>query len=248
MDVMSMINSGRLRVLFQPIHDSKRGVVVGYEALARGPEGSSLELPKRLFKAARRAGGRQELEMACFRIALSEYRSKLFDSGALLFVNFHPVVLSDCLEDILSELDGCRERTVIEFTEASRLKLGQSVLKRLKESRVRVALDDVGKGDRSLSSICDVKVDYLKVDKGIIKGISSGNDSAEDYGRLLSFLVDFSAGKGARVIAEGVETSEQVSITKEIGVDLMQGFYFSRPRPAEYWTGRKMVSSEFGRR
>jgi len=230
-----MIDSGMLRVLFQPIHNIKSDAIIGYEALARGPEGSSLELPKKLFKAARRAGGRQELEMACFRTALSEYQAKLFDSGALLFVNFHPVILSGCLGEILSELDGFRDKTVIEVTESSRLKLRRCVLERLRENGVRLALDDVGKGDRSFSSICGVKVNYFKVDKGIIEGVSSGNDSAKDYGDILSFLIGFGARKGIGVIAEGVETSEQVSIAKDIGVEFMQGFYFSKPKPAEYW-------------
>jgi len=232
---MNLIDSGRLRVLFQPIHNIKSGAVIGYEALARGPEGSSLELPKKLFKAARRAGGRQELEMACFRTALSEYRTKLFDYGALLFVNFHPVILSGCLNEIMSELDGFREKTVIEVTESSRLKLRRCVYDKLKEKGVRIALDDVGVGDRSFSSICDVEVDYLKVDKGVVRGISSGNGNANKYKFLLTFLAEFGEKSGARVITEGVETSEQVSLTEKIGIELMQGFYFSKPKPAEYW-------------
>lgn len=235
MDIMTVINSENLRVLFQPILDNKKGVVVGYEALARGPACGPYEYPRRLFRAARRVGRGRELEMACFRIALAEYRSRLFDLGALFFVNFHPVVLSDCLEEILYELDGCGMRTVIEVTEASGFKPGRAVLNRLRGIGVRLALDDVGVGDRSFSSICDVEVDYLKVDKGVVRGIVSGNGNAEKYGLVMSFLVRFGEKTGAKVIAEGVETFEQVSLTERIGVELMQGFYFAKPAPADYW-------------
>ncbi|OPX88214.1 MAG: Cyclic di-GMP phosphodiesterase YahA [Pelotomaculum sp. PtaB.Bin104] len=167
--------------------------------------------------------------------------SKLFDYGALLFVNFHPVILSGCLDEILSDLDGFREKTVIEVTESSRLKLRRCVYDKLKEKGVRIALDDVGVGDRSFSSICDVEVDYLKVDKGVVRGISSGNGNANKYKFLLTFLAEFGEKSGARVITEGVETSEQVSLTEKIGIELMQGFYFSKPKPAEYWVKHNNV-------
>ncbi|WP_231702827.1 EAL domain-containing protein [Desulfocucumis palustris] len=240
---MRIIDSGRLRILFQPIRDRRKNVVVGYEALVRGPEGSPLELPKKLFKAARKAGGRQELEMACFRKALSVYRSRLIGSGALLFVNFHPVVLSSCIDEILFELDGCRKKTVIEITEASKIRCGRDVFRQLKNGGVRVALDDVGIGDRSLSSICDLESDYLKVDKGVVRGIVSGNGSADKYGLVLSFLVKFGKQSGARVIVEGIETLEQLRLTDKTGVELVQGFYFDRPMPAEHWadSGNKLV-------
>lgn len=247
MDLQAIVRNRLIRVLFQPIYDYEKKRIIGYEALSRGPAGSCYEGAKELFGAAKREGAQGIVEMACFKKALTEYRSKLFDTGALLFVNFNPVVLSDCLGEILFELDGCRERTVIEVTEASRLRLGQAVFNRLKEKGVRVALDDVGIGDRSFSSICDVEVDYLKVDKGVVRGIVSGDGNAEKYGLVMSFLVRFGEKTGAKVIAEGVETFEQVLLTGEIGVDLMQGFYFSRPRPAEYWIGREMESGEFGR-
>lgn len=191
MDVHKIISSRRLRILFQPIYDKKNDLVLGYEALVRGPEGSFLEFPKELFKVARRVGARQKLEMACFKTALSEYQSKLIQSKALFFVNFHPVVLSNCIDEILFELDGCRERTVIEITEASKIRCRQGVFNKLKKSGVMVALDDVGIGDRSLSSICDLETDYLKVDKGVIRGIVSGNGSADRYELVLSFLVKF---------------------------------------------------------
>lgn|GEM_PF-5529010 len=235
MDVYKIISSRRLRILFQPIYDKKNNMVLGYEALVRGPEGSFLEFPKELFKVARKTGARQKLEMACFKTALSEYRTKLIHSKALFFINFHPVVLANCIDEILFELDGCRERTVIEITEASKIRCRQSVFNKLKNRGVMVALDDVGIGDRSLSSICDLETDYLKVDKGVIRGIVSGNGSADKYELVLSFLVKFGIQSGARVIVEGIETFEQFSMSEKIGVELMQGFYFAYPKPAEHW-------------
>ncbi|MCL6479347.1 MAG: EAL domain-containing protein, partial [Peptococcaceae bacterium] len=166
MDIKRLIKSNMIKILFQPIHNFKSDIVIGYEALARGPEGSSIEGARSLFRAAKQSGLQIELEMHCFRKALYEFRSKMAGDCGLLFVNFHPEILADNCDEILYELDGLRERTVIEINEShSRIRCISGQLNRLKDKRVKVALDDIGAGDRSLSNLCETRVDYLKIDK-----------------------------------------------------------------------------------
>lgn len=242
MNLRLIVSNKLLNVLFQPIYDYGEKKIIGYEALSRGPKGSNYEGAKELFGAAKNEGVQGMLEMACFRKALFEYRSKLFKSEALLFLNFHPDILVDYLEEILCELDGCRERTVIEITEAADLHRAYGCVDRLKLAGVGVALDDVGVGERSIANLCEANFDFLKIDKSVVRGIVAGNGSAAKYGLLMRFMVNLAIQSGARVIAEGIETAEQVFEIKKAGVNLMQGFYFAKPVPAEYWIGRKMES------
>jgi len=238
LDVMKLINSDMLRILFQPIHDYKQDTVIGYEALARGPQGGPLEGAGNLFKAAaRESHGREMMEMACFKKALSEYRLKLLASGGLFFVNFHADILASHCEEILSELDGSCENTVIEIAESySKIRHISGYLKRLKDNGVRFALDDIGAGDRSLTNLCEIRADYFKIDRSIIQGLTKVKSGDAAYYRpLLRFLSDLAYRFGARVIAEGVETRNQLLETLTNGIFLMQGFYFSRPRPADFW-------------
>lgn len=246
MDIKSLIKSDMIRILFQPIHDYRHGYVIGYEALARGPEGSLAEGAKNLFKAAKQSGLRMELEMHCFRKALNEYRSKIAGDGGLLFVNFHPEILAGNCDEIISELSGIRERTVIEVTESySRIRCISGHLQRLKGKGVRVALDDIGAGDRSLSNLCETRVDYLKIDRQIIQGLTKVKSvDSEYYKLLLKFLTRFAKQAGALIIAEGIETFNQVSETLNSGVSLMQGFYFSRPKPADFWINNRLAVKE----
>lgn len=246
MDIQRLMEADMIRILFQPIHDYRHGNVIGYEALARGPEGSSAEGAKSLFEAADQSELRVELELHCFRKALDEYRSKMAGSGGLLFVNFHPEILAGSCDEILSELSGIRERTVIEVTEShSRIRCISGQLNRLKNKGVKVALDDIGAGDRSFSNICETRVDYLKIDKQIIQGLTKVKSGNSDfYKLLLKFLNRFAKQSGALIIAEGIETFNQLYETLNSGVSLMQGFYFSRPRPADYWIHRRLVVKE----
>ncbi|MCL6478104.1 MAG: EAL domain-containing protein, partial [Peptococcaceae bacterium] len=102
--------------------------------------------------------------------------------------------------------------------------------------------DDIGAGDRSLSNLCETRVDYLKIDKQIIQGLTKvKNGDSEHYKLLLRFLSRFGQQSGALLVAEGIETFYQVNETLNSGVSLMQGFYFSRPRPADYWMNNRLA-------
>lgn len=249
MKVINLIESNMFRIVFQPIYDYKRDVVIGYEALARGPEGTYLEDPKTLFYAAEYEGVRDSLELACFKKAFSDFRSKLSGLGILFFVNFHPDVLAAHCEEILRDLDGYREYTVIEVLEShSKIRYMSNYLKILRGNGVRIAFDDIGAGDRSLANLCEFRADFFKVDRSIIQGLMKVKSGDAGYYRaLLKLFADFAARAGAEVIAEGVETKSQLLETLTSGVSLVQGYYFSKPKPADFWVKKETGVKQVGR-
>jgi EAL domain-containing protein (putative c-di-GMP-specific phosphodiesterase class I) len=101
------------------------------------------------------------------------------------------------------------------------------VLQKLKEMGVRLAIDDFGTGYSSLSYLRQFPIDTLKVDKSFVQQIDADTDEAT----IISVVINM-GGLKHRVIAEGVETAEQLTFLKAHGCDAGQGYYFSRPMPA----------------
>jgi len=107
-----------------------------------------------------------------------------------------------------------------------------AALRRLKDIGVIVSLDDFGTGYSSLSYLKRFPIDVLKIDKSFVDDVTtSPNDAA-----IAMSVISLAHNLNMRVIAEGVETREQVAFLKERGCDEMQGYYFSRPLPAEAFT------------
>ena len=94
---------------------------------------------------------------------------------------------------------------------------------------VILSMDDFGTGYSSLSYLRKYPFNVLKIDRGFINGITKNN---EDYS-LVEATIAMSHGLGLKVVAEGVETKEQLTILKELGCDLAQGYYFSKPIPEQ---------------
>ena len=102
------------------------------------------------------------------------------------------------------------------------------VLKKLKAMGVRLAIDDFGTGYSSLSYLRQFPIDTLKVDQSFVHGISADTDDAT----IINAVINMGGNLKHRVIAEGVETVEQVAFLQAHGCDEGQGYYFSRPVPA----------------
>jgi EAL domain-containing protein (putative c-di-GMP-specific phosphodiesterase class I) len=107
-----------------------------------------------------------------------------------------------------------------------------SALQRLKELGVHISLDDFGTGYSSLAYLKRLPLDVLKLDKSFVDDVTT---KASDAAIALS-VVSLAHNLGMRVIAEGVETREQAAFLKANGCDEMQGYFFSRPLPAEEFT------------
>jgi len=232
--IREIITKRKIYTLFQPVHDLRKGEIIGYEALTRGPAGP-LQAAANLFHAAAAHGLRTTLEMLCFRRALED--AGFIPPGRLLFLNFHPITLAEHWEAILDDLGGLRRQAVIEITEsAGQIRFCAKAQEQLRAAGVRIAMDDVGAGDRALANMCEFPADFLKLDRSFIEGLMKlKNGAADRYRSMVRTLVDYAQRAGIEVIAEGVETEKQLLETTMAGIHLVQGFYFAKPRPAEHW-------------
>jgi EAL domain-containing protein (putative c-di-GMP-specific phosphodiesterase class I) len=221
--------AGRLiQPLFQPIVDLSTGLVVGLEALARGPAGTVLEFPDRLFAAAHAAGRLGELDMLCAERAL-ECAVAAPDPPPLLFVNAEPAVLDQPLSPRLLELirAGLPFREILEFTERALTSVPGSLLRiagQVQEFGNSIALDDVGVDPMSLALVPVLEPEVIKLDMGLLR-----NPDAE-HTRMVCTVVRAEADRtGALVVAEGIETEADLATARRLGAGWGQGWLFGRP-------------------
>jgi EAL domain-containing protein (putative c-di-GMP-specific phosphodiesterase class I) len=227
--VRMLLDAGALRAVFQPIVELQTGSTVGYEALARGPLGSELEMPAKLFAAAAREGVLSDLDRACRRTALATAQAEGLDPSKLLFLNAEPAAIDVKSMSELSLEDGEGPTSVvIEMTERALTARPSEVLaavRLLREHKCRIALDDLGADRRSLALMPFLAPDVIKLDIGL----TQGSLPPEDVARIMSAVGAEAERSGAVVLAEGIETEEQRRRAEALGATLGQGWLFGRP-------------------
>ena len=216
---------------YQPIVDLARGVVVGYEALARfsepGPRG-----PDQWFSAARAAGRLAELEAAALRAAL-RHRDAL-PVNTFLTVNLGPDVLTHPVVQRTLEEAGRLDGVFIELTEHAPIGSWQTLLEqldRLREAGALIAMDDAGAGHAGLNTMLRLRPDLIKLDRDLVTDVHQ--DEAK---RVLVEMVGTLADRlDAWLLAEGIETWAEAEVLARMGIPLGQGYFLARPAPP--WAG-----------
>lgn len=222
-----------LSSVYQPILDLRRGQILGWEALARGPEGSYFGSPQMLFDFAEEVGSIFTLERVCREQALAGLGE--VGQGQKLFLNIHPQTLGDpgfrpgqTLS--LLERHGLGPHNVVfEITERHPIKdftLFHRTLEHYRSQGYLVAIDDVGTGYSGLSSLAKVRPDFIKVDMSLIRGI----DTNPVQRALLETMVTFANKIGCAIVAEGIETQTELTSIVAMGVHFGQGFHLARPQ------------------
>lgn len=229
----TLLASGGLHTLFQPILDGATREPIGYEALTRGPQGHELSSPLALIRAAAHAGMSTELERACLQSALGSYRQLRLEGR--LFLNLLPQTLldwhdfSDWLGEQLARARIDPHDVVIELTEHG-LSEDETVLAAavapLRAIGCDIAIDDLGAGSSGLKTWSAIRPDFVKVDRYFVAGVE--NDAVRS--EILRSVVDMGRVTGCRIIAEGVENREQFALVLELGVDYVQGYLLGRPQ------------------
>ncbi|MFC3152505.1 GGDEF domain-containing protein [Litoribrevibacter euphylliae] len=228
-----IICQGSIQSVFQPIVDIRKQLVLGYEALSRGPSDSPLYSAGVLFETAERAGLQQELERLCRNRAAQRFKALSVDG--YLFVNISPQVLEppvfdlDKLDRLMSELDVEATKVVLELSERyPATDMGQTLkaLAMLKERGFKVAIDDLGAGYSGLKLWSEVKPDYVKIDRHFIRDIDTDLVKRE----FVASVVNLANGMGCQLVAEGVETESEYKTIHELGIPFCQGFYFGKPK------------------
>ena len=228
-----ILRERQITTLFQPIFRLPQRKLVGFEALSRGPEATYLEPAENLFGFAMRSGMLGELEQLCVERALASAHRLPF--GSTLFVNLsfrgleHLESGQGGLAHIVRQAGWSPREFVLEITEHTYAEDPEGIAKRvwkLREQGFRVAIDDMGTGYSSLHTLAELRPDYIKLDHMLVRDLAS-----EPIKRnLVSAITGFARTSQSLVIAEGVERQEEVSALQELGVYLIQGYFFGRPK------------------
>ena len=209
--------------LFQPVFDLLDCSIVSLEALARFWT-EPMRSPSVWFAEANEVGLGAELELVAIRSALQ--RIDEFPDGVALALNVSPVTALD--PRFCELLLGLAERIVIEITEHAQVDDYDALaaaLAPLRERGAQLAIDDVGAGFANLRHILRLAPDIVKLDLSLTQEIS--RDPARRA--LATSLVGFAGGVGARIVAEGISSDEDLTLLRALGVNYGQGFYLARP-------------------
>jgi diguanylate cyclase (GGDEF)-like protein/PAS domain S-box-containing protein len=232
-DELQRILSGRLITsVFQPIVTIATDQTIAYEALSRGPAGSILERPDRLFAAARHAGHLEELDWLCRIRAVAAAMDARLGHDAALFVNCEPsAVGSPCPPEHLATWARAQDelQLVLEITERAVTDRPAELSRLVDEHRAAgrgIALDDLGADVRSLALLPFIAPDVIKLDLRLVQDRPSTEQAA-----IVSALQAESERTGSILLAEGIETDTHRDIARSLGATLGQGWRWGRPGP-----------------
>jgi EAL domain-containing protein (putative c-di-GMP-specific phosphodiesterase class I) len=225
--IAGIVRERDLTMVFQPILDVGEGTVIGMEALARfGGHGS--RTPDVWFSDAAAVGLGVDLELLAAQLAAEQL--PLLPEPVCLFINLSPESLcSPQLQRLVAGIPA--ERIVVEVTEQAGVDdyvaLGRAI-DGLRSAGGRVAVDDVGAG-YAIQHLLNVNPEVLKLDLSLCRSIHA--DPTRRF--LARGLVSFAHDIGAKVIAEGIETPEELAALGDLEIPWAQGFYLGKPTPLD---------------
>lgn len=229
-----LMREGRLHCLFQPLADLREGAIFAHEALIRGPEGSPWHTPDVLLDLARREHILQDFELLCVVIALAQWGEE--GRAGRVFVNISADALvcgvamcgTGQVGNAMRRLGVSARMVVLEITEHERVSDMASLRSALKEvhaSGARLALDDFGDGHSSLRLWSEVKPDFVKIDKYFIRDIGEHSEKLQ----MLQAIKGIADVFGTTLVAEGIETQEELRALRDLDIPYGQGFLLGRP-------------------
>jgi diguanylate cyclase (GGDEF)-like protein len=237
----NVLRLGELYPVFQPIISMVDGTVYAHEALIRGPQGTALHTPDALLHAAADEGLGYEFEYACLIAALRTWGSlrmvgRLFvNISANALTHLHGQHGSDDLLKLISSMGVAARMLVLEITEHERVDDMDhlaDVVRQLRTLGMSLALDDFGDGRSSLRLWSQLKPEVVKIDKYFTKDISEHGDKLKTIQALQQIASVF----GSELVAEGIETAEDMRVLRDLGISYGQGYFLGHPdsNPARY--------------
>jgi diguanylate cyclase (GGDEF)-like protein len=231
-ELMNILNNGEIRTVFQPIISLKDASLLGYEALSRGPHGSVLENPANLFDVARIHDKLWEVELLCRLKALENVSKLLRDT--YIFINVDPAVINDekfkagFTKEFLRKYNIDSYNIIFEITEKSAVsdyKSFRAIIDHYKDEGYKIAIDDTGSGYSGLLLISEIHPHYIKLDMDLIRDIDKDGLKRS----LIKTFCDFCLVTDIKLIAEGIETENELATLIDMGIDYGQGFFIQRP-------------------
>ena len=231
-EMSKVISDKKIRLFGQPIIDMVTKQIQAWEMLTRGPDGSNLEMPLRLFSVAQQTGHLYDLEM----IVVEKTFEKIRETGCSqeIFMNCTPLTLGNKrfvveLKSLLQHFPMIDpKKIIIEMTEQETVEDMRHLVENIRELRelgFRIALDDTGAGYSSLHSIGEILPEIIKIDRAVIQNIHQ-NPVSES---MLMGIMLIANEVGSRVVAEGIEKIEEADVLSRHKVDYVQGYFYARP-------------------
>lgn len=235
LDLDTIITNRAIKTVFQPIISLRDGEVLGHEALSRITCDSEIEDMEALFVLAGKYNCLWELEQLCrtrafeaaFRFMIPPYNKKLF-------INVNPNVLHDetfqrgLTKEYLNQYQISPANIIFEITERNIIRDIDGFIAAVdhyKSQDYKIAIDDAGAGYSGLNLISDINPNYIKLDMKLIRSVHTDNLKAA----LIKGMVDLSKISNIFIIAEGIETEEELETLINLGVHYGQGFLLQRP-------------------
>jgi EAL domain-containing protein (putative c-di-GMP-specific phosphodiesterase class I) len=219
---------------FQPIVNATQGRVWGYEALVRGlsGEGASAVLSRVTDE------NRYQFDQAC-RVKAIELAQSLFNEPDLyLSINFMPNAVYEPAACIKTTLETAKrvgfplDRIMFEFTEDERMTDIAHVAHIVAEYRkfgFMTAIDDFGAGYAGLNLLASLQPDLIKIDMQLIRDVHLSRSKQV----IIATIASMARELGLKVLAEGIETEEELKVLQAAGIQLFQGYFFARPAVAQ---------------
>lgn len=230
------IENKNIYLQYQPQYELKTNSIIGFEALMRIHSNNlGFLIPDEFIPAAEESGLIVELSAWLIREACS-FNKNLFDHGIAprhVSVNISSVQINrpgfiEFISDVLEETGLPAQYLEIEITEStlvSSIMDASTLLLDLRKLGVKISLDDFGTGYSSLNYLTNMPIDTLKIDKSFIDNICTSKKDA----RIAQSIITLAHSLNIKVIAEGVETEEQLKLLRSQNCDMVQGFVFSQP-------------------
>ncbi len=243
-DLRSALQAGQFRILYQPIIDLATGDVFKAEALIRWqhPERGMIS-PMDFIQLAEDTGLIVPIGDWVFRQAVQQARlwRERFHPSFQISVNMSPVQIRQDSQicgrwsDYLRKEGMCGESVAVEITEGLLLdaELNEKLLS-FRDAGIQVSIDDFGTGYSSLAYLKRFDIDYLKIDRSFVQNLGFDIDNQA----LCEAMVMLAHKLGLKVVAEGVETTEQRDFLRDVGCDFAQGYLYSEPVSAASFESR----------
>ncbi len=239
-DLEQALAEGAIQPVFQAIHSMETGQLIAVETLARWHHAERGSIPAADFvELAEETGlivplGRHMLREACRQLAVWQRAYPQTAPSVTVNVSARELLsedFADGVEDILADTGADATRLILEITETQVLgdsPLITAGLHRLRRLGIRVAIDDFGSGYASVKHLRRLPVDVLKVDRSLTQGAANMQADQE----IVRAIVALASALRLQVIAEGVETTEEHLMLRELGCPLAQGYLLGHPGPA----------------
>ncbi len=244
-DLRKALERDQLCLYYQPQVDIQTGKIIGAEGLLRWNHSKlGMVPPNEFIPLAEETGliipiGEWVFTTACLQ--QKKWHASGFDSIQIAVnLSFHQLrqrTFAQTIQEILNTTRANPDQLELELTESVIMQNAEEtirLLNKIKEMGLKLSVDDFGTGYSSLSYLKRFPIDTLKIDRSFVRDIVSDPDDAA----IVKAIIAMAKSLNLQVIAEGVETAQQLAYLGEHGCDIMQGYYYSKPVPAEQFTQR----------